>query len=247
MIDPRRWLDVPPVVERHGAIDVVRDDLLEGGSKLRFLPFLTGGADELVFGGPFCGGAPLALSVIGREARQRVTLFYAKRAELHPRQRAALRNGAQLYQVAPGYMTNVQARARAYAAAQGARMLPLGFDRPEAVEPLAAFLAGARAKWGQPAQVWVAAGSGMLARNLGRAFPDSEICAVAVGLASRHSAQAFGPNVRLIPYPLDFARPAPWPAPFPSCPNYDAKAWQICARQARGRALFWNVMGPAAP
>lgn len=245
MLDARRWLDQPPAIERHGAIDVVRDDQLEGGSKLRFLPFLTGGAGELVYGGPFCGGAALALSVIGREARQRVSLFYAKRAALHPRQRAALRNGAGLYQVAPGYLTNVQAKARAYAATTGALMLPLGFDRPEAEAPLDAALGAVRRRVGQPAQVWVAAGSGMLARCLGRAFPDSEICAVAVGLASRHSAQAFGPNVRLIPYPLDFAREAPRRAPFPACPNYDAKAWEMCAAMARGPALFWNVLGPS--
>jgi hypothetical protein len=245
MNDPRHWLDMPALIERHGAIDVVRDDVLEGGSKLRFLPFLTGGASELVYGGPFCGGAALALSVIGREARQRVSLFYAKRARLHPRQRAALRNGAGIYQVAPGYLTNVQAKARAYAAQAGALMLPLGFDRPEAEAPLGVALAGVRRRVGQPAQVWVAAGSGMLARCLGRAFPESEICAVAVGLKSRHGAQPFGANVRVIDYPLDFAREAPRAAPFPSCPNYDAKAWEMCTRMARGPALFWNVLGPS--
>jgi hypothetical protein len=183
--------------------------------------------------------------VIGREAHQRVTLFYAKRADLHPRQRAALRNGAQIYGVTPGYLTNVQAKARAYASATGARMLPLGFDRPEAEAPLSDALAAVRRRIGQPTQVWVAAGSGMLARCLGRAFPESQICAVAVGLASRHNAQAFGSNVRLIEYPLGFAREAPRAAPFPSCPNYDAKAWEMCARLARGSALFWNVMGPS--
>jgi hypothetical protein len=236
---------MPPLIERHGAIDVVRDDLLEGGSKLRFLPFLTAGAGELVYGGPFCGGAALALSVIGREAGQRVSLFYARRSGLHPRQRAALRNGAGLYQITPGYLTNVQAKARAYAAAVGALMLPLGFDRPEAEAPLGAALAAVRRRVGQPAQVWVAAGSGMLARCLGRAFPESEICAVAVGLKSRHGAQPFGPNVRVIDHPLDFAREAPRAAPFPACPNYDAKAWEMCARHAHGPALFWNVMGPS--
>src|SRR4051812_16759362 len=233
MNDPRRWLDIPPVIERHAGVAVVRDDLLEGGSKLRFLPFLTQGADELVFGGPFCGGAPLALSVLGKYTRQAITLFYAKRAELHPRQRACLRNGASIYQVTPGYMTNVQAKARAYADKAGARFLPLGFDRAEAEAPFGEALAAVRKRIGQPDQVWCAAGSGMLARCLARAFPESEICAVAVGLASRHDAQEFGANVRLIPYPLDFARPAPRHAPFPACLNYDAKAWEYCAREHR--------------
>lgn len=49
------WHDREAVLERYaGDLTVVRDDLLdEGGSKLRFLPFLTEGAEEVVFGGPF--------------------------------------------------------------------------------------------------------------------------------------------------------------------------------------------------
>ena len=243
MIDPRRWLDAPPVIERHGAIDVLRDDLLDGGTKMRFLPFLVAGADEVVFGGPFCGGAPLALSVIAREGGPRATLFYAKRKALHPRQVRALRNGATIYQVPHGYMSNVQAKARAYAAAHGALFLPLGFDVPAAEEPLAEMIAGVRRRLGTPAQVWCAAGSGMLARNLARGFPGSAIHAVGVGLRSRHDAQAFPANVILTEAGMPFAKECRAWAPFPCDPNYDRKAWTAAALSARGTALFWNVMG----
>src|SRR5262245_30319665 len=50
----------------------------------------------------------------GRESRQRITLFYARRAALHWRQQRAQALGARLEFVAPGYMSNVQAKARAY-------------------------------------------------------------------------------------------------------------------------------------
>jgi hypothetical protein len=33
-------------------------------------------------------------------------------------------------------------------------------------------------------------------------------------------------------------------APFPSCPNYDRKAWARCAAESKGPTLFWNVAGP---
>ena len=79
MPNVRKWLDIPPVIERHGEIDVLRDDLIDGGTKARFLPFLINGAKEVVFGGPFCGGAPYTLAVLGRESGIKVTLFYAKR------------------------------------------------------------------------------------------------------------------------------------------------------------------------
>jgi hypothetical protein len=249
-MDPRRWLDVPPRFQtvrggQGGAarITVLREDQLEAGSKLRFLPFLLHGAREAVFGGPFCGGAPHALSCWARESGNRATLFYAKRDQLHPRQIAAKRNGARLEFVSPGYMTVVQKRARDYAQRAGALFLPLGFDVPAATEPFQEFLRRVRREVGSPDQVWCCAGSGMLARNIARVFTDSEICVVAVGLESRHGAQSFGPNVSMVRHRLDFAQPTKAGAPFSSDPNYDRKAWEHCAREARGTALFINVAG----
>lgn len=237
------WHDREAVLERYaGDLIVVRDDLLdEGGSKLRFLPFLTAGADEVVFGGPFCGGAPLALAIAGKAAGQRVTLFYARRRDLHWRQIRARELGARLEYVAPRYMTNVQAKARAYAASAGALFLPLGFDVPAAEEPFVAAMEAVRRRVGDPDEVWCAAGSGMLARCLGRAFPASAVHAVAVGLASRHEAQAFGPNIRLHPAAYRFEQETQAACPFPSCRHYDRKAWELCLSERRGRALFWNV------
>lgn len=250
-MDPRRWLDEAPSFQTvlggrdgNARIDVLRDDLLEAGTKLRFLPLMLGAAREVVYGGPFCGAAALALAVWAREAGRQATLFYAGRQALHPRQQAAQRAGARLVFVRPGYMTVVQKRARDYAALAGARFLPLGFDVPEAIAPLAEFAGAVRRKVGAPDQVWCAAGSGMLARILARAFPSSEVWAVAVGLASRHNAQAFPANLRIVPSGMPFEKPLRAPAPFPSCPNYDLKAWAACMRQARGRVLFWNVAGP---
>lgn len=229
---------------------MLRDDLLDGGSKTRFLPFIIEGAAEVVFGGPFCGGAPWALSVLGRRSagRLKVSLFYAKRKELHGRQRLAIANGASLHFVSPGYMTNVQAKARAYAKEAGALFLPLGFDVPAAEEPFVEFMRQVRKRLGGVDEVWCCAGSGMVARCLSKAFPDSGIHAVAVGLASRHAAQEFGPNVSLYPAPYSFEQPARGaPPPFPSCPNYDRKAWEQFAarRKPASRALFFNVAGPA--
>jgi hypothetical protein len=239
------WPDRPAVLQRYAPnITVVRDDLLsEGGSKLRFLPFLVGGADEIVFGGPFCGGAPLALSVLGSVSGQRITLFYARRAVLHWRQHRAQALGADLKFVSPGYMTNVQAKARAYAQEAGALFLPLGFDVPAAEAPFVAAMESVRRRVGSPDEVWCCAGSGMLARCLARAFPDSAIRAVAVGLASRHDAQPFPGNVTMLQAGIPFDRQTKASCPFPSCGHYDRKAWEMAVRLAHGNALFWNVGG----
>ena len=89
-------------------------------------------------------------------------------------------------------------------------------------------------------------GSGMLARCLAEGFPSSMIKAVAVGLQSRHGKQDFAGNVSLMHSPLDFARVSKAECPFPSCPNYDLKAWEICQAKAVPGALFWNVLAGAS-
>ena len=248
-LDPRRWLDTPAVLERHGRVLVVRDDLLEGGSKLRFLPFLTRGAKEIVYGTPFCGGAQLALAVLGRESGQRVTLFTAERKALHPRQLAAKARGARLMLVPFGYMTHVQAKARAYARSRGALFLPLGFDTPAAFEPFLEAIRRVRKRSGSPDEVWCATGSGMLARALAEGFPDSEIMAVGVGLQSRHLHHGlhWPKNATIIASSLPFEKEEKGTAPFPSDGNYDRKAWVLCekrARLSRKKVLMWNVLGP---
>ncbi len=221
-----RWFEAAPEIEDRGdGLQVVREDLLEGGSKVRFLPYLVGDADEIVFGGPFCGGAPYALSVLGREFDRKVTLFYAERKKLHPRQIQAADNGATIVQVPHGRMSVVQSRARKYCERTGALFLPLGFDVPEAADPFIEVMAGVRQRVGDPDQVWCATGSGMLARCLGVGFPNSEVVGVAVGLASRHEKQRMPENVRLLTAPEKFEQESKAACPFPSNPNYDLKAW----------------------
>ena len=241
------WWQPDPVLEEIDNVLVLRDDLVPGGSKMRFLPYLVGEADEIVYGSPFCGGAALALSEWGKRMGAKVTIFYAKRKVLHARQLAVLRNGATIYQVPHGYMTHVQAKARHYAKEVGARFLPLGFDTPAASAPFIEQIRQVRKLAGPVDQVWCATGSGMLARCLGVAFDPIPVIGVSVGLESKSAKQAFTSNVSLISSLYDFAKETRASAPFPSCGNYDRKAWELCAAQREGYALFWNVMGHHGP
>ena len=38
-----------PIVEKFGSVSVLRDDLIEGGSKVRFLPNLLKNSKEIVY------------------------------------------------------------------------------------------------------------------------------------------------------------------------------------------------------
>lgn len=242
----RSW-EQPFIIRPYDGFSALRDDLLDGGTKLRFLPDVVGDAEHIVFGAPFAGGAPVSLSVLGRETGKRISIFYAARKVLHPRMERVRRNGAQLHLVAPGYMTVVQKRARDFAAQQGALFLPLGFDVQAAIDPFREKLDQLRSEHGQPDEIWCAAGSGMLARNLGHAFPNTNIRAVAVGLASRYEKQTMPPNVTILTQPAPFDKAVKANAPFPICSHYESKAYNIMIREIAAQPnrsrLFWNVLG----
>lgn len=240
------WWMAEPILEEHEGVVVVREDLLDGGSKIRFLPHIVAGHQHLVFGGPFCGGAPYALAVWGERMGVEVSLFYAKRRDLHWRQRSAFRRGSAIYQVPAGRIAVVQKRARDFAAATGATFLPLGFDLKHATEPFVEVMRGVAARAPEIEEVWCATGSGMLARCLAEAFPGARVFGVIVGLKSRNSAQSWPANVELIEAHYDFGDRAKSSPPFNSCANYEAKAWEQLKARSRagpGRALFWNVLG----
>jgi hypothetical protein len=236
---PRRHNDgppVPPVVERHEGILVVRDDLFPGGTKARFIGRLLRGIDEAVYASPPEGGAQTALAHTARALGKRATIFVAQRARPHPRTLEAARLGAKVVPVAPGYLSVVQKRARDYCGRTGAVEIPFGVDMPEAIEEIAA---AARATGADPDEVWCAAGSGVLSRALAAAFPRAVRHAVQIGreLAPRDVAGA-----RIHVYPRPFSAKAKAAAPFPADRHYDAKAWEVCrALRGRGEVLFWNV------
>ncbi len=231
-----------PIVEIHEGIHVVRDDVLAGGTKRRFLDsFVEGHGSEFVYATPACGGAQIAIAIAARAAGKRATLFVAKRAGLHARTQEAQRAGAQIIEVPHGYLSNVQAKARAYCAETGAVLLPFGLDTAEARAAIALAAGRVLAAHGAFDEVWSVVGSGMLLSSLQQAKLGANYYGVAVGRDSSAGAAT------IIRHPQPFDADARIRPPFPSCSNYDAKAWQhLRARRVTNwpkRMIFWNVMG----
>lgn len=222
-----------PVVERIGSVAVVRDDLLPGGTKVRVLPSWLPVAEEYVYASPAYGYAQIALAVAARSLGRSATIFTAARRVPHPRTAEAIACGAKVVMVPSGYLSVVSARARAYCEASGALLLPFGFDDSRFIGLLADV---ARSLPVAPSEVWCAAGSGVLARALGAAWPGAVVNAVGVGCDPVLPA---GAVLHRAPERFEVsARVAP---PFPSCSNYDAKAWRFVSTLAAPGALFWNV------
>lgn len=231
---------IPPITTMHDGILVVRDDLFPGGTKARFIPAMFEGIDELVYASPAEGGAQTAIAGVARDLGKRATIFVAKRALPHRRTAAAKMFGAQVFQVEPGYMTVVAAKARAYCEATGATLAPFGLDTYDANVAIAA---AAKAIDFEPEEVWCAAGSGVLARGLAAAWPYARRNVVQVG---RPLAPVDVARAMIHVHRLPFARALDALPPFPSDPHYDAKAWEMAIdRRGKGRVLFWNVTGPA--
>lgn len=221
-----------PVVEEVEGVLVVRDDLVAGGTKVRAVEALMNGKREYVYASPASGYAQIALAIGCKAKGKQATVFTAKRNVMHTRTRQAKEAGAKIVQVPFGYLTNVQAKARAYAELVGACLLPFGFDSEEIRSALAGV---ARSIPINPKEVWTVAGSGTLSRALQAAWPDAKFYAVRIGKE---------PNVgraSLLNAPEVFEADAKEPPPFPSCPNYDAKAWRFIKQHASPGALFWNV------
>lgn len=230
-----------PVVERVGEILVVRDDLLPGGTKARFLPYLFEGVEELVYASPAEGGMQLALAYTAGRLGRRATVFVAARRKPHPRTAEAEAAGANIVTVRPGYLAVVQARAREYAArTPSARYLELGGASEAAELRLASHARRVADEVGSVEQVWCASGSGLLTRALQRAWPNAAHFAVQVGRPIEDPGIAL-----VVEAPYRFAQKARSEPPFPSCPHYDAKAWELARELAMPGALFWNVAGPS--
>jgi hypothetical protein len=221
-----------PVITEHAGVLVVRDDLLPGGTKTRVLPVLLDHAAEYVYASPTQGYAQVALAYTCQAAGKRATIFCAQRRQRHPRTVEAAAAGARIIEVKAGYMNVIRARARQYCAVAGARLLPFGFDDPRVLEALAAL---GRDLPVTPREVWTVAGSGVLTRALQHAWPQASFHAIQIG-----AVPAIG-RARLYLAPEPFAEDAKLRPPFPSCSNYDAKAWRFVAAHAQPGALFWNV------
>ncbi len=224
-----------PVVREHAGFRVVRDDMLPGGTKRRVIQPLVQVSpyQKFVYASPAYGYAQLALAYACRDCGKQAVIFTAKRKVPHPLTLAARQAGAKIVMVPYGYLSNVQSKARQYAAKIGANYVPFGVDTDESLDSIAS----AALQIGfVPAEVWTVSGSGTLSRGLQRAWPDAEFHTVLIGKKDANVGKAITYEA-----PEKFEQDAKKPPAWPSCANYDAKMWQFVIRHAKPGALIWNV------
>lgn len=246
-----------PIIEVIEGIHVVRDDLLASGSKARGLDFMIGHdpasahIQEWVYGSsPAHGYAQVSLSDVCSKYGKKAVIFIADRdkSKLHPCQIKGIQLGGDYHWVPNGMLSVTQKRARDYVAQspETRKLLPIGGSDPYMVAALARVAKGIDIS---PKFVWTVGSSGTLTRSLQVAWPDAEFHVVSVGHAI---TQEEAGKAKIHKVPWAFSKPCPKELrpPFPSVPEYDAKAWHLLkewmyentARQTiNGPVLFWNV------
>lgn len=219
----------------HEGVQVVRDDLFPGGTKARVLPQILEqmqAKSTVVYASPVYGYAQIALAHAAKATGRKAVVFVAKRKVPHNRTMQAIWAGAHIVQVEYGYLKVIQKAAKDFCDAHDATLIPFGIDMAEMREALTGVAQQLKLN---PSEVWTVAGSGTLSRSLQAAWPEAYFHAVQIGREPNVG------NAKRYLAPESFENAAKIRPPFPSCSNYDAKAWRFIKKYAGPNALFWNV------
>lgn len=221
--------------ETHGDLLVLTDPL-PGGTKERAFSAIAPsyGASEFVYASSRWGLAQVAIARVSSSLGKKATIFIPESKDDSEQTKLAIRFGATIKRINPGYLSVLQARAKEYAKENnGAVLLPFDLESEEMIEAIADI---ARAEIPNGAnEIWCAAGSGTLAKALKKAFPLASVNAVCIG------SECAIDGVSMYMAPESFDQSAKHDPPFPSFPKYDAKVWQF-ARDRVG--VLWNVGTP---
>ena len=236
------WIDPnpAPVIEEHEGFSIVRDDLLGGGSKVRFADYLIQSQPEIeewVYGSsPATGYAQISLSYLCRKYGKKAIVFMAERSmdKLHDYQLRAIEEGAIMNWVPNGMLSVTEKRARDYVQESpiNRRLLPIGFDHPSVIASVTRVALRCDVR---PNEVWTVGSSGTLTRGLQQAWPDASFHCVAVGHKGDYG------RAKVYHCEIPFNKETKVKPPFPSAPTYDAKAWEFMKRYASPGAVFWTV------
>jgi len=233
-------------IEKHYGINILRDDLLEGGTKSILLegiekqyPHIT----EYVYASPVYGGFQIALSAYCKKKGLKNTIFCAKRSEKHSNTLKCIEYGANIIEVYPGYLSVVEKRARDYCEKKPhIHKFLFGANTPENINIIAERVKKVIQQLGsEPDEIWVAVGSGTLVKGILQAVNHSKVYGVLVGASFEYSH----PNLTLIKYPKPFETESKFNPVFPSMANYDRKALELCLEYNKNQnknILFWNVL-----
>ena len=227
-------------IEKHNKINVLRDDLLIGGTKSILMPTIIGKELEYVYASPVYGGFQIALSAYCQKVGKRATIFCAKRHEKHFNTLKCIQYGAKVIEVPYGYLSVVEKQARDYCKKTGATKIVWGGGSDINRICIAKRVKNVIKILGkEPNEIWCAIGSGTLVESILMATTKCKVYGVQVGAEYKKQHN----RLTVLKYPKKFDQPSKYIANFPSTINYDLKAWEFCNKyKGDGDVFFWNVL-----
>lgn len=223
-----------PVIQDYNGIKVVREDLLEVGSKARAGEFLIANckSDIIVYVQPRFGFAGVSLTKLCKMYNKKLVLFMPSSKEISDHQAYCIENGCDVYFHRIAAMPNLNRIAKKWAEENKAFFIPLGLKHPL----VTAMIIKSANNINQPKRFWTAFSTGVLNRALQITWPNSEAFGVAV---SRNIQDGEKGRANIISHYRSFSQNSLYLPPFPSASNYDAKVWEYL----KPGDLFWNVAG----
>lgn len=214
---------------------------IRGGIKCRVLTDLFASdinEEEVVYTGYYFGHSGFALGLAGLATEKRVALFLpSPYKDTYIQRNVESLNNVTCHIIDTEHQDGAVGAAKAYAAKTGGYLLPVGFNYPAFTDKYIALMQSLDI---HPEEVWVSGGSGVSARCLIQAFPDTQINVI--NLNVRSNAQLGSPyKIWNIPEPLSSPASDEKIPPYPSALYYDAKIWQVVHKHAKPGAFVWNI------
>jgi hypothetical protein len=230
-----------PIIKEHYGINVLRDDLLEGGTKSVLMHNIDHPSiNEFVYASPVYGGFQIAISAYCKKVGKQATIFCAKRNVKHSNTLKCLEYGANVIEVEYGYLSVIEKKAREYCLnKEGIHKIVFGAQTEFNKKILCKRVLDAY-NMCKCDEIWCAVGSGTLVSSIMDAVPSYvKVFGVQVGAEFKHNY----PNLTIIKYPKSFDKESKLKIDFPSMPNYDLKAFELCLKhKGTGKIMFWNVL-----
>lgn len=221
-----------PIIEHHEGRIVVREDLIDVGTKARAGEYLiaTCESDTIVYVQPRFGFAGISLTKLCKMYNKKLVLFMPSSKEVSDHQAYCIENGCDVHFYRIAAMPNLNLIAKKWAKDNNAFFIPLGLKH----ELVTAMIIQTAVKIEEPRSFWTAFSTGVLNRALQIAWPNSIANGVAVS-RNVHTGEKGRANV--VSHYRSFSQDSKIMPPFPSASNYDAKVWEY----TKEGDLFWNV------
>lgn len=215
-------------IDKIGQLNILRDDLIEGGTKRRGLEILLKDipAGRIGYAGTVMGHGSLALAHACQDARKTAEIYICG-DNADPIIQKIAKTNAIIHLQEPMPVAALYD----FAKEKGSTILPPAFDMPEFEEALIKAVQDFDVR--EYSEIWTCAVTSTLTRALKRAFPDKVFKTVSVVKSTEGDFAA----------PEKYHQPAKVPPPYPSCPYTDAKVWQFAIKHAKPGALIWNTAG----